>query len=419
RGRPVLAEGDWFMDELASDHDEFCAQGAGLFQRFENRDEIAGCCADAIDGLDDFIKRGAGREQEHARVLLRDFHRGVGEHDCAAFPRERRRLARERLLADRHDQRTVRDRRGSHGHVGSDDDGAGARIDDDLGRGLSRVDFEILEVREERSSLRRIRGRANTHGYGIGGERRTGAERVVDQVGQPACGREVRLVQVQDHRFLRKEIVWDGAFYRGAVRYAPGAGNVDRHLRAVGTGSAEAADDEVTLCKGVDVAVRAAQRRHQQAAATQALRVADRGNRDVDRLPRFREWRKIRLDRNGGNVLELQVDARRNRDTELRKHVLDALHGEGCLAGLVTRAVEADDEAITHQLVVAHPGDAGKVLDPVGERMLAESDDEYREPAESLQQGEFTVSQFHKFFHVRRLRRATHPVLLAYGINTE
>ena len=36
-----------------------------------------------------------------------------------------------------------------------------------------------------------------------------------------------------------------------------------------------------------------------------------------------------------------------------------------CLAGLVARAVEANDEPVAHQLVAAHTGNRRQVLDPV------------------------------------------------------
>ena len=61
----------------------------------------------------------------------------------------------------------------------------------------------------------------------------------------------------------------------------------------------------------------------------------------------------------------------RNRDPEFREHVDDALNGERRLARLVARAVEADDEAVAHQLVRAHARDGREVLDALRVRRRA------------------------------------------------
>ena len=72
------------------------------------------------------------------------------------------------------------------------------------------------------------------------------------------------------------------------------------------------------------------------------------------------------MHRDRGDVLELRVDVRRNGDAELRQHVPDALDGERRLAGLVAGAVEADDEAVTDELVAAHARHRGEILDAFG-----------------------------------------------------
>src|SRR5690606_10152924 len=50
----------------------------------------------------------------------------------------------------------------------------------------------------------------------------------------------------------------------------------------------------------------------------------------------------------------------------LAEHVVEGLQGEGRLGGLVTRAVEADHQAVADQLVAAHALDAGDVLETLG-----------------------------------------------------
>src|SRR5690606_25256654 len=76
-----------------------------------------------------------------------------------------------------------------------------------------------------------------------------------------------------------------------------------------------------------------------------------------------RERRQVRVHHHRGNVAELQVRARRNRHAELGEHVPQALRRERRLRRLVARAVEADDEAVAHQLVRAHARDGGEILD--------------------------------------------------------
>src|SRR5450432_1861075 len=60
------------------DHDQFGVQRAGLLQRLEYRDEVAGRRADLVDGADDLIERHARLEQEHAAALLLHVDRRVG-----------------------------------------------------------------------------------------------------------------------------------------------------------------------------------------------------------------------------------------------------------------------------------------------------------------------------------------------------
>src|SRR6188768_1137525 len=52
------------------DHDQLGAQRACFPQRFENRDEVARCGPDAINGLDDVVQARAGLEQKHSTLSL-------------------------------------------------------------------------------------------------------------------------------------------------------------------------------------------------------------------------------------------------------------------------------------------------------------------------------------------------------------
>ncbi|MNJ43914.1 hypothetical protein D3C77_389400 [compost metagenome] len=69
------------------------------------------------------------------------------------------------------------------------------------------------------------------------------------------------------------------------------------------------------------------------------------------------------MHRDRRDVLELHVAGTgRHLDAELRQHVVEGLQGERRLGGLVTRAVEPHHQAVADQLVAAHAGNAGNVL---------------------------------------------------------
>jgi len=200
------------------------------------------------------------------------------------------------------------------------------------------------------------------------------AERGVDAVGEPCRRGEIRRVQVELHILRTGEHVRHRALDHRAIGNAAGAGNVDRDPRPILGGDAEATDDDVALCDRIDLPVGAAQWRHQQRTAADRSGVADRGHGDVDLLAGLGEGRQFGIDRHRCDILQLRIDARRNRHAELREHRLQALHRERCLRGLVAAAVEANDEAITHQRIAAHTGDAGEVFHALGLRRHRRAD---------------------------------------------
>jgi hypothetical protein len=127
-----------------------------------------------------------------------------------------------------------------------------------------------------------------------------------------------------------------------------------------------AADQHVALGHGVHLAVGALQRRHEQRAAAQAFRVTHR--RDTVMSMVWPGWAKA-----GSEVVTITAATffscswgRRQVDALLLQHRHDRLHGERGLAGLVAGAVEAHHDAIARQLVLAHAGDAGDVLQALG-----------------------------------------------------
>ncbi len=131
---------------------------------------------------------------------------------------------------------------------------------------------------------------------------------------------------------------------------------------------AEAADDEIALRNGVDLSVEAVQRRDQQRAAAQTLGIGDGVDGDVDGLPGLDEGRQHRVHRHRRHVLQLRRDVGRHRDAELRQHVVQRLHGERRLAGLIAGAVQTHHQPIAHQLIGAHALDLRQILDALGLR---------------------------------------------------
>ena len=136
--------------------------------------------------------------------------------------------------------------------------------------------------------------------------------------------------------------------------------------------------DQVALRDRIDLAVGAAQRRHDQLPPRSdlALPIDDTVMSIV--WPGLRERRQVGVHHHRGHVLELRIGVRRNGDAEALQHGLDALDGEWRLAGLVAGAVEADDQAVTHELVGAHALHRGQVLDAFGVRGQRASDQQQR-----------------------------------------
>ena len=127
----------------------------------------------------------------------------------------------------------------------------------------------------------------------------------------------------------------------------------------------EAADRERALRHRIDVAVGAEQRRDQQRAALQALGVAERRDGDVDAGALGAEGRQVRRHHHGGDVAGAQRLAA-DVDAEPLQHRLQRLLGERDVVERVAGAVEADDEAVADQLVLAHALDVREVLDARG-----------------------------------------------------
>ena len=66
---------------------------------------------------------------------------------------------------------------------------------------------------------------------------------------------------------------------------------------------------------------------------------------------------------NGRNVFQLRVNVGWQGNAKITQHVLQALHGKGCLGCLVTRACEANNQAVTDQVIGSYASDIGQILD--------------------------------------------------------
>ena len=146
-----------------------------------------------------------------------------------------------------------------------------------------------------------------------------------------------------------------------AVGDAPDGRHAAHDLGGVAFGL-EAADRERALRHRVDVAVGAEQRRDQQRAALQALGVAERRDGDVDAGALRAEGRQVGRHHHGRDVAGAQRLAA-DVDAEPFEHRVQRLLGERDIVERVAGAVEADDQAVADQLVLAHALDIGEVLD--------------------------------------------------------
>ena len=194
------------------------------------------------------------------------------------------------------------------------------------------------------------------HRRGIGRLGGVGADEVVDRGGDALGGGEVGIAQRQAQRLLGVELELDLALDQRPVRDAPDGRHAAGDLRGVAFGL-EAGDGDRALGDRIDLAVGAEERRDEQGAALQRLRVAERRDGDVEARALGREGRQVRRHHHGGDVGGAQVRAA-GVDAEALEHRLQRLLGEGRVVEGVAGAVEADHEAVADELVLAHALDA-------------------------------------------------------------
>src|ERR1700712_993196 len=277
-------------------HDQVGLQRASLFQCFENRHQVAWSSADLVNRTDDLVQGGAGAELEHRMHFLLRIDLGARHHGGLAVG-ERPRLADDRIFGDGHRQAAVGHCRRRYLDVLADHDSAGTRVDDDFGRGLTRIDFQVFQHRQIIDRLVGVQRRSHAHRATVQRLSDAWAEHVVDLVDDALGGGEVIAIEIERQRVALVETAWHGTFHRRAARDTPRGRNVDGDLRAVATFGVKTAHHQVALGDGVDVTVDTLHRRHQQAATAQALGVTDGRHGDVDLLTGLGEWRQGGINR--------------------------------------------------------------------------------------------------------------------------
>src|SRR6201991_642590 len=350
-----------------SDHHELGVQRARLLERLQDGNEVAGRRAHLVHGAHDRIQARARTELEHVAAIFAHGHLAARHHRGLAAA-ERVRLADLRLLADGDPDRTMSHGGGTDLHVGSDDDRAGARVDDNACRGIARCDLEGLDGREPADALRRVERRAHGHRARIQGIGRARAEVLVHRLRDTRGRGEVGRIEVEHEIAALVEGRGHAALDARATGNAAAGGNVHLHAGTALALRTDTADHDAALRDRVDLAIGTLQRRHQQFAATDALRVTDGSHGHVDALTGLGERRQLGGDGHGGGVLQLRTHVGRHVHAELLEHVLQALRRERSLARLVATAVETHDQAIADQLVAAHAPDLHQVADTVGVR---------------------------------------------------
>ena len=124
----------------------------------------------------------------------------------------------------------------------------------------------------------------------------------------------------------------------------------------------ETAGGERPLRDRIDLAVGAHERGNEENTALKVGCVAKRAHGHIYMCALRGEWRKVGGNHDGGHIVGFEGGAARV-DAEAFQHADEALLGEGGLAERVAGAVQADDQAIAHQHVVAHALHIDDILD--------------------------------------------------------
>ncbi|MNT05575.1 hypothetical protein D3C72_1401990 [compost metagenome] len=247
----------------------------------------------------------------------------------------------------------MRHRRRANHHAIANHYGAGAGVKHHARRLFTGVDLHIFQHRHERHALARRQRSVDHHVSGALRRRRAGAKGAVQRHRHAVGSFKTWALKVENHLIVLLKIGRHFALDGPSVRHAAHGRGVDGDARPAVAFGFHTADHHVPLCQGVDFTVRSAQLRQQQGATTQAFRVTDGRDGNVDTLPaRVARWQRG-ADRHGSNVFHFWIDFGRQLNAKLAQHIGHRLAGELHLI-FIARAVEADHQAVSHQLVTAH-----------------------------------------------------------------
>jgi hypothetical protein len=132
------------------------------------------------------------------------------------------------------------------------------------------------------------------------------AQRPVDRRGDAPRRRQVRVAQGQADAITGGELERHLPLHDGAIGDAAGG----RHATGDGSAGAAGADRpgrDGALRDGVNLPIRAEQRRDQHRAAGQVRRVAQGRDRDIDPAARPSEGRQVGGDHDGGDVARIEL----------------------------------------------------------------------------------------------------------------
>ena len=246
-------------------------------------------------------------------------------------------------------------------------DGAGARIDDDLGSGDGGFHRQFFEFGDEVDTVIRVAGGLHLDYATVECLGHADAEMCIDGSRDLVCSLEVGGVQAQADAGAFEYRGRYRAFHLGPFGDASYAQVVDGDLAAAG-GSAGTGDDQIALGHGVDLAVGTLEWRGNQCATFEGFGIADGRHVDVEGLAGAGKGGKLGCHQHRRHVFHLQLGqlSGRQGESQSAQVVGQALCGVGHLGGLVAGAVKANDQAEAGQLIAANALNGGDFLDAAG-----------------------------------------------------
>ncbi len=249
-------------------------------------------------------------------------------------------------------------------HPFTHDDGAGFFVDHDPGHGI-RIDLQPFQDGDELDAFFLISRRdPDPEAPAVDRAGQFAVEEFVDHRRHARNGREVGLHQTVGQRLGRVQGKGHLPLHKGPVGNAAGRRMILLHLGRLAA-KGQRSHDQRPLGDGVDIAVGSLERGHEQAAADQAVGIADGRHLDVDGGAGLGESGQLGGDHDRGDIVHLDQVAVDGYPQALH-HADQRLHGE-LGAVTVARAIQADHQAVPDQLVAAHAFKAGDILDPRGQ----------------------------------------------------